>query len=167
MKKLIFTLAIVVMAVSANAQFYLGGGLNIANKNDNTTFSISPEVGYRITQLWSVGAVLGYSHWGTDLKMNSWSVEPYARFSYFNQGVVSLFLDGGVEYVSTKSSARDASVVEGFGVGIKPGIKVQISRNVSLISRFGFAGWRNDNHPGPSGFGIDTKALSLGFFYNF
>lgn len=67
MKKILMVAVMAVAAVSANAQWYVGGQLgldfNKANKDADSqmTFSIAPEVGYNINENWAVGAQVGFS----------------------------------------------------------------------------------------------------------
>ena len=62
--------------------------------------SIAPEVGYDFNQRWSVGVALGFEY----LKVkdgdsyNVFTASPYARYKYYNKGILSLFLDGGVGF---------------------------------------------------------------------
>ena len=55
-----------VAAVSANAQWYIGGsfGLNFTkatkDADSQTTLNIAPEVGYNINDNWAVGAQVGF-----------------------------------------------------------------------------------------------------------
>ncbi len=51
MKKFFMTLAVVMIAVCANAQVYLGGNVGIASvdyggDDDETIYSLLPEIGY-------------------------------------------------------------------------------------------------------------------------
>ena len=66
MKKILMTLvAVAMMAVSANAQVYVGGSIGIGSvKNGNgdteTTYKFLPEVGFALNNNWSLGVVAGF-----------------------------------------------------------------------------------------------------------
>ena len=57
MKKFFMTLAVVMIAVCANAQVYLGGNVGIASvdyggDDDETIYSLLPEIGYKFNDNW-------------------------------------------------------------------------------------------------------------------
>ena len=113
--------------ISADAQVYVGGSFNLTHdKNaDVTNFSIAPEVGYNLNENWAIAAEIGYTHFKSDEnKANAFNFAPYARFSFFEKGIVRLFLDGGVGISTYKRESYDS--VNGFEIGIKPGIALEI-----------------------------------------
>ena len=68
MKKIMMTLAAVAVAVSVNAQVYLGGSLGFTSSKDDTEgakattrFAIKPEVGYNLDENWAVGMGIGFA----------------------------------------------------------------------------------------------------------
>lgn len=91
MKKFLMTLvAAFAVAMSANAQVYVGGGFGI-NGVDNgnttvTTYKFIPEVGYNFNENWAAGVAFGWegaSKGGT----KTLEVNPYARFTSFIQSM--------------------------------------------------------------------------------
>lgn len=70
MRKLFLLVVIVMAAITASAQegIYLGGGISLWRNNDvdKTSFSITPDVGYNLSEKWAVGAELAYAHKGYD-----------------------------------------------------------------------------------------------------
>jgi len=65
MKKILMTMvAALGLAISANAQVYVGGGFAVQghdNGNDTyTTYKFLPEVGYNLNDNWAVGTVFGW-----------------------------------------------------------------------------------------------------------
>ncbi len=127
MKKIFMIAVMAVAAVSANAQWYIGGqlGLDFNKKNKDAdsqmTFSIAPEVGYNINENWAIGAQVGFSM-ANKLKSDgkaiydadgsvvayegktydntgtSFFIAPYARYTFAKSGNVSFFIDGGVGF---------------------------------------------------------------------
>jgi len=186
MKKILMTLAAAFVAVSMNAQVYVGGSLGInawssqknAGDRSETTFSILPEVGYNINDDWAVGTVIGYASdkWAglsdglthTQISQNAFTVSPYARYTFANAGKVNFFVDGGVEF--TTASKGDWT---SFGVGLKPGLAVNLSDNLSFVSHLGFIGWQmlnpdgDDNNINKTGLDLSSSNLTFGLYYNF
>ena len=66
MKKLLMTLvASVAIAVSANAQVFVGGSVGfgsvkVAGGDSEVTYKIVPEVGYNFNKNWAIGLKIGY-----------------------------------------------------------------------------------------------------------
>ena len=73
MKKILLTLALAAFAMTANAQFVIGGNLGV-NHNGNhdkdftagstatTTISIMPKIGYQLNENMQIGAQLGWDY---------------------------------------------------------------------------------------------------------
>lgn len=101
MRKLFLLVVIVMAAISASAQegIYLGGGISLWRNNDldKTSFSITPDVGYNLSEKWAVGVELAYAHNGYDgedaISTNAFALAPYARYSFYENKIVRLFLD--------------------------------------------------------------------------
>ncbi|WP_300726826.1 outer membrane beta-barrel protein [uncultured Bacteroides sp.] len=175
MKKILMLVVVVMAAISSvNAQkMYLGGGISLWRDDDadNTSFSISPEIGYNLSDKWAVGGQLIYAHAHQDegLKVNSFAIAPYARFTYYQNKVVDLFLDMGLGISSTKVKHQDSET--GFEIGIKPGIAINLNNQFSIVAKVGFAGYRDDYYiSSPSngfGVGVDSQNISFGLFYKF
>lgn len=60
MKKIVVLIFVVMAALSAKAQFYVGGNVALWHNDDadNTSFLIEPEFGYNFSERWAVGAIL-------------------------------------------------------------------------------------------------------------
>ena len=145
MKKSLLAILFASFALVANAQWYVGGSLGVThssidvNGNDmgGTSFKIIPEVGYQLSDNWSVGISVGYSHGyaalgsfdvndvkalansivstaldvasddGVGLKLNAFRVAPYARYNVATVGMVQFFLEGAVGFSSIKIDNGD------------------------------------------------------------
>ena len=91
MRKLFLLVVIVMAAITASAQegIYLGGGISLWRNNDvdKTSFSITPDVGYNLSEKWAVGVELAYAHKGYDgedaISTNAFALAPYARYSFY------------------------------------------------------------------------------------
>lgn len=185
MKKIMMTMAAALMAVTMNAQFYLGGSFafeawssqkNAGDKSE-TAFKIMPEIGYNLNEEWAIGTVIGYQNDKFNgVQFNNvyvpsesaFSVAPYVRYTYATPGKVKLFVDGGFGF----TSATKADWTE-ITVGFAPGIAVSLTDNLSFVSHLGFIGWDqynpdgNDNNVSKFGLNLDASNITFGLYYNF
>ena len=97
MKKIVLSIIVALIAITANAQVYVGGTFGVGSDKvetegtevKNTTFKILPEVGYELNEDWSVGTVVGYEYNKSgDVKTNTFTIAPYARYFFLNSDVV-------------------------------------------------------------------------------
>ena len=183
MKKILMTLAAVaMMAVSANAQVYVGGSIGIGSvKNGNgdteTTYKFLPEVGFALNNNWSLGVVAGVSKGGCDFSgpyfnqdtdLEAVTINPYARYTLLHGKMVDAFIDGGVGFTSYDDVGTE------FNIGLRPGLAVKLNNKVSFVTHFGLLGYRNFNpdYEGAKnsdmiGFDIDGNNITFGLYYNF
>lgn len=127
MKKIFMTLAAAVIAVSANAQIWVGGevgftaekatvkqnGVSTDQKTNN--FTLAPEVGYNLNENWAIALKATFAHnedntvvkamienaglpVGAKVMTNAFAVNPYARYTFLKAGNFTAFVDGGVSY---------------------------------------------------------------------
>ena len=191
MKKIMMIAAMMVAAVSANAQVWIGGevGFNTTTNTvkvngvstDETTnnFTIAPEIGYNLDDNLAIGIAFGYAAGSTsaawnltdpneDLKV--FEVSPYVRYTLVKLGSVSIFADGGIDYAHIDNDGDKANA---FGVGIKPGLAVTLTPKLSFVSHFGMLGYQqakadHDGAEAISTIGLDlSNNLSFGLYYNF
>lgn len=176
MKKLILTAVVALAAMTANAQVWVGGGLGFSQRNyddsmfkpDETTFYISPEVGYTLNDKWDLAIALGDVYKKTDPgdSCNDFFVNPYARYTFFKTGKVGFFVDGGFSITAGDSPTE-------WSVGLAPGVKFAASDKVTFVAKFGFLGYTKAedqydefgfefNGNGPLGGG-----LMFGCYYSF
>lgn len=178
MKKFLFTLAAAVITLTASAQVYVGGEVGFwRNWDDNhTTFTIKPEVGYTLSDNWAIGTTIGYAHNYKDgAKYNGFEVAPYARYTFVKFDAVSLFLDGGFGFQTykVKVNGHSSDSQNGWEVGIKPGVKVDLTEKLSFVAHVGFLGYRDSDDDvsafGEDGFGFSANGnnLTFGLYYNF
>lgn len=173
MKKMLLIVAVMMVSLAAQAQeMYLGGGISLWRNTDidKTSFSITPDFGYVFNEKWAFGGEVAYAHSSVDngLSQNSFAIAPYARYSFFENKIVRLFLDMGFGVSTTKVKHADSET--GFEVGVKPGLAIKLDHHFSLVSKIGFAGYRDDFHGHKGeGFGVDLNGehISLGIEYEF
>jgi len=174
MKKILMTLVAVAMATTMNAQWYIGGGVgyNHVKVGDAkvNSFKILPEVGYNINDKWAVGAGVGYIYQKNgDVKTNGFTIAPYARYTFVKWEKVNLFCDLGLSYNYTKAGDAKTNT---FGVGLFPGIAVNLNEKLSFVTKIGALSYAHSKvTDGPKGdefnIGLDGSDLSFGVYYNF
>lgn len=113
-----------------------------------------------------------YAHKGYDgedaISTNAFALAPYARYSFYENKIVRLFLDMGFGFSTYKEKHVDS--VNGFEIGVKPGLAVKLNDNFSFITKVGFAGYRDDYYRGEEngfGVGLDGENISIGIEYEF
>ena len=170
MKKFVILLFVAMTALSVKAQVYVGGSVTWWHSEDidATIFALNPEVGYNLNEKWADGGELTFAHSKLDEgKYNAFGLAPYARYSYYENKVVRLFVDGGFGFSTQKIKGSDS--VNGFELGFKPGIAVKLNNKFSLVAKCGFLGYRDDYMATDSGYGFNftSEDLSFGFHYEF
>lgn len=178
MKKIIVAIAALMLALSANAQMYVGGSVSMNSDGDNekTSFELLPEIGYRLNDKWTVGGVLGFTYCkdnGENIKYSIFEIAPYARYSVLSMGPVNFFVDGGVGFSFAKAKSTLATVSEYslFEIGFKPGLAIPVSDNLSFVGHVGFLGYRDNDglSSQDNGFCLNVGGndVSFGIYYSF
>lgn len=147
MKKIVLgVLLVLISAVSAQAQFYVGGTLGVSinsikiqdESNTTQTYGIAPEFGYNINSVWAVGVSLGaaYTSVGGDEgnDFTAFSVSPYVRTTFAHVNKAHFFADAAFSYVNTKEHTFHTHT-DGWGVGLCPGVLIDLSRHLQLVGR--------------------------------
>ena len=186
MKKFFITAFVALTVMAANAQSWVGGsfGINFTTPKGGktvTSLSISPEYGYNFNDKWAIGIALEdeVSFVG-DYDVNIATLEPFARYTFAKAGIASFFVDGGIgfgcEYTNYEGEMVDDDYAWGLSIGFKPGVKLSITDNLSLVAKLGFFGYKKfeaaDGYQEASsydsfGLGIDGDALSFGMYWSF
>jgi len=172
MKKVLLVLISVFIMASTEAQVYIGGGISawIEDKNGTETGTIDflPEIGFFVGKRWSIGGVIGYSQKHVDgtKTFDSFEFAPYARFTFYKNELVRLFIDGTIAVYSSETGTSIRT--ETYSLGLKPGLSLDLSEKINLFAKFGFFGFRQygEDHMG-LGFNLNGNSLSLGMYYTF
>lgn len=176
MKKFLAAVVVAVCSLTANAQVWIGGSLGFATidpqgpDNSVTTLTIAPEFGYKLNQKWEIGVALEETAVFADDNVNAFYIAPFARYNFFHSGIATLFVDGGFivgtqnynsSYVHTDSHTT-------FGLGFRPGVKIELSHRLALEAKTGYLGVKAVTDSYTSfGFGVNNEELSLGLVYEF
>lgn len=179
MKKLFLSLIVAACSVAASAQVYVGGQVGVWRNSDanKTTFNIVPEVGYKLSDKVDLGLGIGYNHYyKSGLKTNGFGVSPYVRYTFAQAGPVSFFLNGGFGFYTYKTKVGDVKgdAMNSWEIGIKPGVKVSLTKKIDFLATMGFLGYRDNDDAaetpfGEKGFGfkLSSNDLNFGLIYNF
>ena len=149
MKKLILSCIVALMAITANAQFYVGGTLGAGyekvkvedhKSSDLTTFQLVPEFGYQIDKVIAVGATLGIGYADDDDdELTQYEISPYIRATFAQAKSVKFFVEGALFLNHSKyefdGDDDDAFSFNTWGAAVRPGFMVNVSNNVNIIGR--------------------------------
>ena len=147
-------LASTVMAMSVNAQVYVGGGIGVSTTGGDNTDDVTSYIGWE-----------GSNKGGA----KPFSINPYVRYNVINGKVVNVFLDGSVEFGHKYNAGFDDDF---FGVGLKPGVAFKVNEKISVVTHIGFIGyehWKNKpskNSVNSWGVDVDGRNIILGIYYN-
>lgn len=185
MKKLFFTLALALGALSISAQeagsMWIGGSVGFSSSkvkgsDSQTSYKILPEFGYVLSENLAVGINVGYAHIegqevGGPLQeskfddANAFVVAPFLRYTFLKGDLGGLFVDAGVDYTHEKGKTSKVKSDE-IGIGFKPGIAFNISEKVVLTGKFGFLGYeyekRGSVKTNSFGFNFDMSQILIG-----
>ena len=182
-----------VATLAANAQVYVGGGINfssskpayvkvdgVSEPDATTKFGILPEVGYKLDDKLSVGIALGYEHSKQgDVKTNGFSIAPYARYTFVKWNNIGLFGEAQFAYSNKKETESvdmgDGKTMDvdkksnGWSLGVRPGISIDLNEKLTFITKFGWLGYKSEKPSDAKGqkassdFGFDVDATNLQF----
>lgn len=178
MKKFFMVAALAVAALTANAQVWIGGNLGVHTDKTkiedteigtNTTVEIAPEIGYNLNEKWAVALQLGYQYssnaanvlGSTDLKgsVNTFSIKPYARYTFVKAGNFSAFCDGYLSYETAHVRNIDNNY-NAMSVGLTPGIAYAISPKVTLVAHIGDLSYAHGWHDRDVQFGEISSTVT-------
>jgi len=170
---------VMVAAVAANAQVWVGGSLGFrtfdADETDfgkNLEFNINPEVGYDLSEDWSIAIALGFKTTSFDVdgvdNTTNISVNPYARYKFLKAGNFSLFLDGGFAFESVDEGNKGGDF-SNWNIAVKPGVAYSLNENFCIVGHLGDGLiYRGGDDKAANGIALDiANGLSFGVYYAF
>lgn len=194
MNRILATLVVVFVSLTMNAQCYLGGELGFSNvkntldKSTITSFSLKPEVGFKVNDKWSFGTAIGFefarqkynSYEGRDFEgqycvdANSFELSPYARYNALKTGIFTFFFDATASIITMKTETNwegeDSQSYSGWAVGIAPGVSVAITEGLSLVAHVGAIGYFDTadiNNLKGFAMNINSSNLTFGLLWHF
>lgn len=171
MKKIFMSMAAMLVALSASAQVYVGGGVGIGSQkvgsgDSKMSYKFVPEIGYSFNKNWDAGLSVGWT--GTEGDTHTFEIAPYARYTFMQSKLVNLFLEGTVGYGHIGGNGADIDVYE---FGIKPGLTVNLSDHVAFVTKVGFLGYQQSGDGAGKvkkwGFDLDGTDVTFGLNYKF
>ena len=160
MKKVLVILALSLMAFTAKAQVYVGGTLSFSGSGNQAAFSVAPEAGYYFNDNMAAGASLGLGFSGG---VTTFSIDPYFRYYFAELGPVRFFGDGHFNFTNvTVSNDNGQSGSSTWGIGVRPGIAVNLNDSWSLVSHVASLGY----YGGAFGFHLNP-GYAIGVYYKF
>ena len=168
MKKIMMTLATLFVAVCASAQVYIGGGVGFANASDDDdsrfSWKISPEIGYQFNQKWDAGLAFGIE--GIEDGDKTFEIAPYLRYTVCSAKIVDFFIEGTIGYAHY-DRAKGYKDYDGFEIGLKPGVKVNLNNHLAFVTKIGFFGYQRLDDVNIWGANIDGRNILFGINYKF
>jgi hypothetical protein len=163
MKKVLIILALSLMALTAKAQVYVGGGISFqgtaANGQSSAVFTIAPEVGYNLDDNMAVGLSIGM---GFADGITVFSLDPYFRYYFLDWGPLRFFADGNFNFTNTSVKNVENGSHSTWGLGVKPGIAVPVNEKWSIVGHVASLGY----YDGTFGFNLNSMA-GIGVYYEF
>ena len=168
MKKLILVAVAALLALTAHAQFYVGGQVGLRASSGYTNLTILPEVGYNLNENMSIGTVIGYDFesWKDTETRGTFEINPYFRYSFLQLGHVSLFADAQLQLALYNSHDKVFDTKDNsfsWGLGIAPGLAIPVSENLSFVGHLGRVGYYNDTFE----LGVNGNYFTVGAYYSF
>ncbi len=136
MKKVILVLVLAMMAFTAKAQLYVGGGVLFTSNFgfDSPVLGLTPEVGYNFNDNMAVGTSLGFA-FGSG--MFQFSIDPYFRYYFIEWGIARFFGDAHFHFGLESGIAK-------WGIGIRPGVAFPINDRFSVVAHLIQLGYYRD-----------------------
>lgn len=192
MKKVIFSFVMIAAAISSNAQDgfskgskFLSGSFGISstdNKEEVTktsSFSVSPSVGYFVSDNLAVGLGLGYGSskvtidGDTDSETNTLSFGGFGRYYFSPKSKFTMFGHLGINYLSN-DYVSDEYKTTGIDAFVAPGFNYWVSNKLALeavIGKLGFSSSKGDYDGAESSssfdFGLNLSNVSFGMVMKF
>ncbi len=167
-----------------SAQVWVGGHIAINHTDESmdlsdhtyNTVTFAPTIGYDLNEKLALAASLVYSHGSqsTETKIgtmgvgtNSYTFEPFVRYSFAEMGQLRFFVDGGLIYGITHSNGIKGNMLKA-GAFITPGVSYSLNERISLVAGFGGVNyshsWHTKTDDSRNAFGLDFDSdLYLGF----
>ncbi|MBE6291017.1 MAG: porin family protein [Bacteroidales bacterium] len=184
MKKSLLMVAFAMVAMVSSAQIYVGGGLGFTSdkvkvsydgdseSESGSSFYFKPEVGYVLNETLSFGLTFDFTsdkEIGDDDAVSQWSIAPYARYTFYRTGNLSCFVDGVLGFGVPEEDFTN------FSIGVRPGVALSLTENISLVSTIGLVGWNSLSTKEDDlklsystlNLGVDGSAISFGLYYTF
>ena len=167
MKKFLIGIFAVALAFPAMSQITVGGSVNVLAPEGATYFSITPEVGYKLSDNFTLGLDLMFAslkYNDIDMKESIFGAGIFGRYSIPIADKVSFALKGAFDFASY-SESKDKM----FEIGVQPELWFNLTKTTSLwlsVGYIGYAVYKPDGGDSSGAFGLswngDNTASLLG-----
>lgn len=177
MKKFFAAVVVALCSLTANAQVWVGGSLGFSSVNPDgpaqstTVVTIAPQFGFKLNNpKWEIGFSIEEEAIFADETVNAFYVSPFARYNFAKAGIANFFIDGGL-LVGTQNFDSTYDRTDShttFGLGFRPGVKIELSEHLALEAKTGYLGARVITDVCTQfGLGVNNEQLSFGLVYEF
>lgn len=166
----------------ANGDVFVSGAIGFSSTSsgdvDSNEFTIAPRVGFFVSDNIAIGGRLGYTS-ATDFaetKTNEFAIGVFGRYYMTPANQFSLFVEAGFDYMSTsvEPDGGEEAKVNGFGIGVRPGIGYFMNDNWAIEATFGNLGYETSKPDADGaestdtfGLNVDMTAVTFGVIYKF
>lgn len=164
MKKTLLVILVFFAAMTAKAQWYVGGRISAGFDESSNSLGFSPDFGYTFENV-PIGIGLAtsldfYQFKPADNRfaLESLSLSPYVRYYFCEVKPISFFVD----LVSDICVYGD----DGFDVGLAPGVSFNITEHWSAEFSYGWIGYEQFDEKRFL-VEMDASTTKLSFYYNF
>lgn len=164
--QLLVLLAFVSVSASAQGNLFVGGQLSFSSNDLKNSFTVSPNLGYRINEHMVLVGAVGFTSGTTDkdliteTKISGFGIGAEFRYGWMSGDNVFWFLAPGVNFGSSKETKNDVDTKStNFGIALRPGISYQMSDKWSVTSHFGSLAY--DSVKPEKGDALNTFGLNL------
>ena len=164
MKKTILVILVLFAAMTAKAQWYVGGGINGELFESHKTMSLNPDFGYTLKNApfgFGLASLFYFQQAepdGNPLRLDVICISPYFRYYFYEIERFYFFTD----------MVCDVNVFGEFGwdVGLLAGVSFNITEHWSAEFNYGWIGYEQFEEKGIS-FLMDASTVRFAFYYNF
>lgn len=195
MKKLLFFAGFILVSMTVNAQWYIGGGINLGVTSVNSggqsatisQFGLSPEIGYYLNDKTDVGLDFTFGMISDgDATDTEWLIAPYIRYAFLRFGNFEISGKAALGFGQTPGTMTiNGQAISGtitqVGFNITPVLVYGIDEHFSLFSGLNFASFGINYHKmsdvdlSTFGFGLTADSfnvatlgnITVGFTYKF
>ncbi|RZJ34381.1 MAG: porin family protein [Flavobacterium sp.] len=156
----------------SNGDIFISGSLGFSSQSTGdvktNTFTISPKVGFFLSDNIAIGGQIGYTSTkdedgvSEDIKTNTFSVGAFGRYYATPASDFSFFAELGANYMTSKMEQGSAEAKSnGFGIALSPGLSYFIGSNWALEASIGALSYNTEKPDFDGAESTDTFGLNL------
>lgn len=157
----ILTILLVLCAITAKAQVFVGGTGAIGYANDRFQLGLIPEVGYEFSEKWAAGVGIGFNMLAGDGDVTAvGNIEPFARYTVWQSERLAFDV----------KALADMNFNEGLcgaDLGLRPSFRFFLNKKWAFNADFGLFGARYNGNDWQPAFFVTGLSVKLGVAYKF